>query len=188
MCSSRTVALLVLIFAVAGAQNLSLVPWPQSLQQSSGGSTVLSNFSSTIFYDDLSQLAAQALADDLLAVFALRVPTAPYGGGTGRPGAGNVLIQQGVVPPRPSPPPPPPPAAPNCSAGIQPGYMYNSSAYADGNGPRTTTDAAACCALCLTLPSCAFWSFQIDPTTFTGGSTLYPCSSYAFFCVEVLPE
>ena len=53
-----------------------------------------------------------------------------------------------------------PPAPASCSPHT--GVKLNNTRYADGNGPRTTADADACCHLCDTTESCQHWSFQVD--------------------------
>jgi hypothetical protein len=153
--------------APAPAPPLSLVPMPQiAALAPSGGATALSN-SSIIFYTPAAaEPAALALAADLLSVFGLGVATQLRASAEAPPGAGNVLLSLGAVPLPPPPPPLPPPspaAACNASAFL-PATNYNNSDFADPTGPRTTADAAGCCALCTETDGCEFWSFLVDPS------------------------
>lgn len=92
-------------------------------------------------------------------------PTARYKAQCARLQQRGILNATGCNPPPPPPPPPPappPPAPVKCLPHSS--VKLNNTKYADGNGPRTTTDAAACCQLCAKTGGCTHWSFQIDPS------------------------
>ena len=149
----------------APAPPLSLVPMPQvAALAPSGGTTTLSNSSTIFFTPAAAEPAALALAADLLSVFGLGVATKLSASADTLPGAGNVLLSIGDVPLPPPPPPLPPPApAAACNASaFLPATNFNNSDFADPDGPRTTADAAGCCALCASTDGCEYWSFLVD--------------------------
>ena len=151
--------------ALAPAPPLSLVPMPQvAALAPSGGVTTLSNSSTIFFTPAAAEPAALALAADLLSVFGLGVATELRASAAAPPGVGNVLLAIGTVPlpPPPTPLPPPTPAAACNESAFLPATLFNNTDFADGNGPRTTSDAASCCALCAGTDGCEFWSFLVD--------------------------
>ncbi len=92
-------------------------------------------------------------------------PSARYKAQCARLQQRGILNATGCNPPPPPPPPPPappPPAPVKCSPHSS--VKLNNTKYVDGNGPRTTADAAACCQLCAKTGGCNHWSFQIDPS------------------------
>ena len=59
-------------------------------------------------------------------------------------------------------------AAPPNACTTHVGVRLNNTDYADGDGPRTATNAAHCCQQCITAKNCAAWSFQVDEKGFPG--------------------
>eukprot|EP01052_Picozoa_sp_SAG31_P037723 SAG31_NODE_4914_length_2868_cov_1.328040_4_plen_202_part_00 len=105
---------------------------------------------------------ASVLAEDLARLRGLELVTAQETS----PRAGDIMLallpRAPPAPPSPPRPPPTPPPHPICS--MQQDTRLNNSIWADPDGPRTATDAAACCDTCAKTAGCAGWSFQIDPS------------------------
>ena len=76
------------------------------------------------------------------------VPAARYKDQCARLQQRGILDATECFPPPPLPPPPPPaPPPPPVTCSTHASVKLNNTRYADGNGPRTTSDANACCAL-----------------------------------------
>ena len=121
----------------------ALVPWPRNVTFTAAPAVVLKASSRVLFASPTLARAAAVLAEELLDVHGLSISTAV--GVSANPG--DVLLMLMPAPPPKPPPPPVPPKPPTCTNQLT--TKLNNTLYTDPNGPRTTTDADACCALWL---------------------------------------